>query len=302
VLSNEKSQESGGRIHHSPNHRRHDTNEDAQRADFEFRRRSHAEERMKAFLAREPERAERNPSWYKWVVVAIFLAISVGTSMCVAIEWTISTWIGKDVAWMIRKQTPGSMGIKANFHCVRVNLWRGSIHIYNMRLHNPKSTPKYTTDYLFHADEIVIAVKTGKLLRSKLQDIEIDLLKFHNIKVAYERPHIFGGKSNVKDVKDFMDAAKKEKKTSWLSFGKKKEEKPEEKPETKPADADAKRFVVHEVDCEGIKVEAKIKGADVIIPLPEIKKDDLSKECEGTEGKDIVHALVHAMAKGLIHH
>lgn len=190
-----------------------------------------------------------------------------------------------------------TIGTEISIDNISFNPFTAALKIHGMVVANPAANPKYDSEYLFKAHVMKLDINMWQLIKSRMRRIEVEVLTLHAVTINYDQPRTLSGKSNLRDVINFMEGSQPTQvpeSEAARTLQTKEENQPVAEMEPLKGQQETE-MVVRKLSFRDVGATAIIGGHALQIVLPEIESDDFEKECSGTSAHYVIMAVLYKL-------
>lgn len=227
----------------------------------------------------EPEvEAEPEKTWYE-----SFLSFDPWACCCQAP--TEGNMLGSLVKSVLAHFDSSALGVKIELGALLIDPSTGRIEVEGLTVRNPEG---WSSEYLLHADKIVVDMEMEKLLYSFGKELHVEELVFDGVDVIYEKGL---STSNLKDLLKKLES----------DSGSADTEHAETEPKAK---ASGPKLVLHTILAQniGAKLATPLtRGLGPRLEVGDLKYDDFDTEMGAGRGLvDVIRVLIMTLIKSVV--
>eukprot|EP00931_Biecheleriopsis_adriatica_P068246 TRINITY_DN4222_c0_g1_i3.p1 TRINITY_DN4222_c0_g1~~TRINITY_DN4222_c0_g1_i3.p1 ORF type:complete len:384 (+),score=86.24 TRINITY_DN4222_c0_g1_i3:80-1231(+) len=187
--------------------------------------------------------------------------------------------LGSLVKSVLANFDSSALGVKIEIGALVIDPATGRIEVEGLTVRNPEG---WSSEYLLHADKIVVDIEMEKLLYSFGKELDVEELVFDGVDVIYEKGL---STSNLNDLLKILESDKSA-------------------TETEQAEASDVKLVLHTILAQniGAKLATKLTGGHGLrLEVGDLKYDDFDTEMGAGRGlMDVVRILIMTLVKSVL--
>jgi hypothetical protein len=215
---------------------------------------------------------QEEKTWYEWL-------LSFDPTACCCQPSTDGNMLCSLVKRMVEHFDSSILGVEVELGALSIDLATGRIEVDGLTVGNPEG---WNSEYLLHADRVVVDLEMEKLLYSFGKELHLEELVFDGVDVIYEKGLTT---SNLNDVFKLL-------------------EPDSSAAEAEEANASDPKLVLHRILAQniGAKLATKLtRGHGLRVEVGDLKYDDFDKDMGAGRGLiDIIRVLIMTLIKSVL--
>eukprot|EP00931_Biecheleriopsis_adriatica_P068240 TRINITY_DN4222_c0_g1_i10.p1 TRINITY_DN4222_c0_g1~~TRINITY_DN4222_c0_g1_i10.p1 ORF type:complete len:402 (+),score=86.44 TRINITY_DN4222_c0_g1_i10:76-1281(+) len=221
----------------------------------------------------EPEvEAQPEKTWYERL-------LTFDPWACCCQPPSAGNMLGSLVRGALANFDSSALGVEIELGALVIDPATGRIEVEGLTVRNPEG---WSSEYLLHADKIVVDIEMEKLLYSFGKELDVQELVFDGVDVIYEKGL---STSNLNDLLKILESDKSA-------------------TETEQAEASDVKLVLHTILAQniGAKLATKLTGGHGLrLEVGDLKYDDFDTEMGAGRGlMDVVRILIMTLVKSVL--
>eukprot|EP00931_Biecheleriopsis_adriatica_P068248 TRINITY_DN4222_c0_g1_i6.p1 TRINITY_DN4222_c0_g1~~TRINITY_DN4222_c0_g1_i6.p1 ORF type:complete len:409 (+),score=87.92 TRINITY_DN4222_c0_g1_i6:76-1302(+) len=228
----------------------------------------------------EPEvEAQPEKTWYERL-------LTFDPWACCCQPPSAGNMLGSLVRGALANFDSSALGVEIELGALVIDPATGRIEVEGLTVRNPEG---WSSEYLLHADKIVVDIEMEKLLYSFGKELDVQELVFDGVDVIYEKGL---STSNLNDLLKILESNSSAAETERSAA------------ETKQAEASDVKLVLHTILAQniGAKLATKLTGGHGLrLEVGDLKYDDFDTEMGAGRGlMDVVRILIMTLVKSVL--